>query len=212
MASSTVAAVEISSEPTANSWPKTTSVATIKKSVSAAGRARVRMFVIKWPAIRFLFGISESRKPGIPIVNILISEIWDGSSGYVTIEISEKMDSRNEKMFFTRNSVPERCRLLTTRRPSSTTEGIFEKSLSSRTSCAACAAASLPDAIATEQSASFNASTSLTPSPVIATVLPFFFKAWTNCRFWSGVTRPNTVYFRIASSSSSGVFRVEASI
>ena len=117
-----MAAVEISSEPTANSWPKTTSVATIKKSVSAAGRARVRMFVIKWPAIRFLFGISESRKPGIPIVNILISEIWDGSSGYVTIEISEKMDSRNEKMFFTRNSVPERCRLLTTRRPSSTTE------------------------------------------------------------------------------------------
>lgn len=80
-----------------------------KKSVSAAGQGRVRMFVIKWPAIRFLFGISESRKPGIPIVNILISEIWDGSSGYVTIEISEKMDSRNEKMFFTRNSVPERA-------------------------------------------------------------------------------------------------------
>ena len=39
-----------------------------------------------------------------------------------------------------------------------------------KTICEALLAASLPEAIAIEQSAAFKASTSLTPSPVIATV------------------------------------------
>ena len=83
---------------------------------------------------------------------------------------------------------------------------------SNKTSCDACAAASLPDAIATEQSASFSAKTSFTPSPVIATVLPAFLRALTNLRFWSGVTLPNTVYLNTASSIASSVVRVDASI
>ena len=66
-------------------------------------------------------------------------------------------------------------------------------------------------AIATPQSASFNASTSLTPSPVIATVCPRDWSAWTIDRFWCGVTRPNTVLASTASanasSSSGGIVR-----
>ena len=100
----------------------------------------------------------------------------------------------NEKIFFTKNSEPERCKLFTTLRPSLTTFGIFEKSDSKSTTCEACTAASEPLAIATEQSASFSANTSFTPSPTIATVLPASFKMLMIRRFWSGVTRPSTVF------------------
>ena len=60
--------------------------------------------------------------------------------------------------------------LLITRRPSATTAGMDAKFESISTIFATCRAASLPEAIAIEQSASFSASTSFTPSPVIATV------------------------------------------
>ena len=83
-------------------------------------------------------------------------------------------------MFFTRNRLADLWILFTTRLPSNTTDGIQAKLDSRSTTCDACTAASLPDAIATLQSASFNASTSFTPSPVIATVLPWAFKACTN--------------------------------
>ena len=59
---------------------------------------------------------------------------------------------------------------------------------------AAWQAASEPEAMAMPQSASFSASTSLTPSPVIATVWPCFCRAFTSFRFCPGVTRPKTVY------------------
>ena len=47
---------------------------------------------------------------------------------------AENTESRKEKMFFTRNRLAERWTLLTTRRPSATTEGMAEKSDSSSTS------------------------------------------------------------------------------
>ena len=54
--------------------------------------------------------------------------------------------------------------------------------------------ATVNEAIATLQSASLSASTSFTPSPVMATVFLCSFSACTSIRFWLGVTRPNTVY------------------
>ena len=123
----------------------------------------------------FLFGSSARKKAGIPIVNILIRETCDGSSGYVNIYTTDIRLNKNEKIFFTRNKLAERWILLTTLLPSSTTSGIHEKSDYRSTSCDACAAASLPEAIAILQSASFKARTSFTPSPVIATVFPASF-------------------------------------
>ena len=79
---------------------------------------------------------------------------------------------RMENIFLTRNKDADVWILLTTLLPSRTTSGIFEKSESKSTICAALLAASLPDAIATLQSAHLSARTSLTPSPVIATTLP----------------------------------------
>ena len=108
----------------------------------------------------FLFGSSARKKAGIPIVNILIRETCDGSSGYVNINTTDIRLNKNEKIFFTRNKLAERWILLTTLLPSSTTSGIHEKSDSRSTSCDACAAASLPEAIAILQSASFKARTS----------------------------------------------------
>ena len=94
---------------------------------------------------------------------------------------------------------------MTVLRPSSTTCGIPEKSESSSTTWALWAAASLPEAIATLQSASLSANMSLTPSPVIATVFPSSLRILTKDLFWAGVTLPNTVHsvnaFLILSSS-----------
>ena len=85
------------------------------------------------------------------------------------VSTAENSASSKEKMFFTRNRLADRWILFTTRLPSHTTSGIWAKSESSRTTWAAWAAASLPEAMATLQSASFMARISLTPSPVIAT-------------------------------------------
>ena len=54
-------------------------------------------------------------------------------------------------------------------------------------------AASLPCAMAMEQSASFSTMTSLTPSPVMAVIWPLRFSASIICFFCTGDTRPNTV-------------------
>lgn len=94
---------------------------------------------------------------------------------------------------------------------SNTTYGIRPKSESKSTVCAACAAASLPDAIAILQSASFIASISFTPSPVMATVCFCFWSALTMSCFCLGVTLPNTVYLSTASVISFSDAKVEAS-
>ncbi|UKI38086.1 MAG: hypothetical protein L6V93_08895 [Clostridiales bacterium] len=103
------------------------------------------------------------------------------------MEINAK---KNEKIFFTKNSAAVRSILFITRLPSFTTLGSAPKSEFNSTSCDTCDATSLPDAIAILQSASLSARTSFTPSPVIATVLPFSLSAIISLRFFSGVTRP----------------------
>ena len=81
MASSIVAAVEISVEFTSNVRPKITNAPTASASVSAAGRAFKNTFVRKCPLIIFLFGSRARKNAGTPMVNILISDICEGSSG-----------------------------------------------------------------------------------------------------------------------------------
>ena len=66
-------------------------------------------------------------------------------------------------------------------------------------------------------SASLRASTSFTPSPVIATVRPRDCRALTMACFWWGVTRPNTAgpelpRVRASASASSPSGRVRASM
>ena len=87
-------------------------------------------------------------------------------------ENSVMNDSRKENVVLSRNREAVRVMLLTTRLPSMTTAGREEKLESINTSCETCRAASLPAAMAIEQSASLSASTSLTPSPTMATVCP----------------------------------------
>ena len=76
--------------------------------------------------------------------------------------------------------------------------------LSSNTIWATAREAGLPEPIATPMSASLRASTSLTPSPVIATVWSRDCRACTMARFWSGRTRPKVVYSSMVSASASG--------
>ena len=121
-----------------------------------------------------------------------------GTTGYGQAVNREMMLRNREKIFFTKNSAAARWILLMTRRPSPTIPGIAAKSDSSSTSWATWLAAWAPEAMAMPQSASFRASTSLTPSPVIATVWPAFFISRISRRFCSGVTRPKTVHSRAA--------------
>ena len=90
-----------------------------------------------------------------------------------------------------------------TRRPSATTGGSASKVESISTSCATARVASDPEPIATPMSASFNASASFTPSPVIATVCPRPWSALTIARFCCGVTRPKTECRSTTSASAS---------
>ena len=76
--------------------------------------------------------------------------------------------------------------LAITRRPSATTPGMVANLPSSSTSCATARVAAAPEPIATPMSASFSASASFTPSPVIATTWPRDCSAPTIARFCCG--------------------------
>ncbi len=113
------------------------------------------------------------------------------------------MASSVAQTVFVMNRLATRSMFAVTRRPSATTPGIVENLPSSSTSCATARVAGAPDPIATPMSASFNASASLTPSPVMATVCPRACSAFTMSCFWCGVTRPNTECCSSVSPSSS---------
>ena len=66
-------------------------------------------------------------------------------------------------------------------------------------------AAGVPAPIAIPRSASFSASVSLTPSPVIATTSRRACRACSSARLASGVTRPNTAVASATSAELGGV-------
>lgn len=81
MARSMVAAVEMSLAPTPKVCPNTTSAPTASTSVSPAGSAFKNTLVRKCPLMTSSFGCSARKNAGMPIVNMLISDICEGSSG-----------------------------------------------------------------------------------------------------------------------------------
>ena len=99
--------------------------------------------------------------------------------------------------------------LLITQRPWYKITGNVFIWFSNKTRLATLLHACEPEPIAIEQSASFNAITSFTPSPVMATVLFLLFKANTSSFFCSGVTRPKIEYESTTISTS---FIVDISI
>ena len=103
---------------------------------------------------------------------------------------------------FIKKTDDEFCTLFITCLPSLTTFGRDEKFDFKSTSFEMFLATSLPSAMAIEQSASFKAKVSLTPSPVIATTFPLFFKALIIVYFCSGVTLPKTVNLSAICSTS----------
>ena len=96
IARSMVAATEISAESTPNVSPNFTNAPTASASVIAAGSALRNTLVRKWPRIMFLLGSMARKKAGTPMVNILISEIWDGSNGYINMNTSDSRLSSRE--------------------------------------------------------------------------------------------------------------------
>ncbi len=97
-------------------------------------------------------------------------------------------------------------RLSKIRRPRRIAATIDAKSSSRRTSDEASRATSVPlFPIAMPMSAALSAGASLTPSPVIATISLFAFRAWTMRSFWSGTTRAKIFTFSIFSASSASL-------
>ena len=149
----------------------------------AVGIALLITFGKKLPFTLSLLGSNASKNEGTPIVTILIKVSCIGIKGYVSPINKNNTASMLEYMVLVKNREAERSMLFIVLRPSATTLGIDAKFESSRTNCETFLLASLPLAIAILQSASFNARTSLTPSPVIATVLPASFSAKTRAFF-----------------------------
>mmetsp|Transcript_6363 Transcript_6363/g.23528 ORF Transcript_6363/g.23528 Transcript_6363/m.23528 type:complete len:220 (-) Transcript_6363:408-1067(-) len=90
-------------------------------------------------------------------------------------------------------------------RPSATASTIVAKLSSARTMSEADRATAVPVPIAIPMSARFSAGASLTPSPVIATISPPFFKRSTSCALCAGSTRDIILTrFEHRSRSSSG--------
>ena len=115
-------------------------------------------------------------------------------NGYGCLKTSTRSEKISVNRVFIKKSEDDFCTLLITFLPSKTVSGILEKSLFISTIWLTLLTASFPLAIAIEQSASLSAKISLTPSPVIATVLPSFLIVLIKSAFCSGVTLPNTVY------------------
>ena len=140
-------------------------------------------FLKKFPLIRALFGSRASINDGIPIVAVLINVSCIGTNGYASPINKNMRASIVEYIVFTKNKDAERCILFIVLLPSATTLGIDAKLESKSTNWATFFVASLPFCIAILQSAAFNAKTSFTPSPVMATVFPLLFSASTNSFF-----------------------------
>ena len=81
IASRMVQEVDRSGPLTRNSLQKITRRLITVKSVSPAGSALYMTLFRKWPWIRFRLNSSDMTNAGMPIVNMLISDICDGSSG-----------------------------------------------------------------------------------------------------------------------------------
>ena len=144
------------------------------------------------------------------MVKTLISVSWIGIKGY-PCGIKRKQSERiKEKSVFTRNNEDA---LNVVDYPSSLIHDPWHigKIRGQQDKLRHLSSASLPDAIAMLQSASFSAKTSLTPSPVIATVCPAFLRLRMSTLFCSGVTLPKTVYSDAAFSSISSFRSVPAS-
>ena len=119
---------------------------------------------------------------------------WNGALlfGEDHMVITEIKVNKTANIVLTKKSEHVLCKLLTTRRPSATTSGSAEKLELIETRCATFLAASEPEPIAIEQSATFRAKMSLTPSPVIATTWPASLSDSMIVCFCSGETRPKT--------------------
>ena len=102
--------------------------------------------------------------------------------------------------------------MLTTLLPSINTSFSTLKSEFSSTICETCFAASLASGSVILQSDSLNAITSLTPSPVIATLWFLACRAFTIILFWCGNTLANILYFSTRSTISASLPIVDKSI
>ena len=167
-----------------------------------AGIAKARTRLKNPGRNRSLFGMRARKNPGIPMVSALTSDRWRGRNGNTTAKTPVRTEITVEYTLLVRKTSETRSIFPRTRRPSATTAGKTDHLLSSRTSCATARVAPDPFPMAMPRSAFFSAKTSLTPSPVIATVDPPSCSASTICCFWAGVTRPNTECSAITPANS----------
>ncbi len=153
---------------------------------------------------RWALGANARKNAGMPMVRLLTIVRCRGRNGNGTRATPTMRHSSAAYTVLVRNRLATRSTLAMTRRPSPNTGGRLPKSESSSTTGATARLTGAPDPMATPRSASLRASTSLTPSPVMATVCPRACNARTIACFCCGPTRPKTPVVSIMSASSSG--------
>ena len=121
-------------------------------------------------------------------------------------------DNNIEYIVLIKNILATFVILFTTLLPSINTSLSTLKSEFNNTICETCLATSEASGNVILQSACFNATTSLTPSPVIATEWPFSWSAFTIKLFWCGITLAKTLYLSTNSGISSSELIVDKSI
>ena len=152
-------------------------------TVMETGKAFEMTFLKNFPFTRSLLGSSARITEGMPMVSALMNVICLGMNGKSDLIIRKQIAKSKLYSVFTRKRDADLSKLFMVRLPSATALGKHAKLLSKSTSWLTFFAASLPAAMAIEQSDSLKASTSFTPSPVIATVCPLLLKSFINVNF-----------------------------
>lgn len=151
-------------------FPKILIAVTVKTISKAVGIALLKTYFKKESSTRLLLGSRASMNDGIPIHIPLIKVNCIGINGYSSDMNINITSNSIEYIVLIKNRDADLFRLFIERLPSATTFGSDEKSESNSTNCDIFLVASAPFEIAILQSDSLRAGTSLTPSPVIATI------------------------------------------
>ena len=101
-ATSIVLDVEIHSLFISKTSPNITRELTLINVVIPAGAAVLNTLVRNLPFIRLLLGSRDTTKDGMPMVNMLISVICDGVSGYESTFMTENNARNSENIFLVR--------------------------------------------------------------------------------------------------------------
>ncbi len=161
--------------------------------VKLAGSVNCKMFWLRVTRWRTVTAVTANTNGGAPRAKNDNSVLCKAVNGKPSPNIVMPMINSSKANTVTMNNFKIFWMLLTMRVPSFRAKGMAEKESPSSTIAATLRVALLPLSMAMPILAFFSDSTSLTPSPIMATYSPEARRAETSASFCCGEMRPNTV-------------------